>query len=102
MAHTKLPMQVLMADGRTLLVEGDQRDMARWEAQDLPENRWFTRVRFLAWSVLSRTKQYVGTWEQFNTEDCVEAADQPDADEEEAEDGAERLDPGPRDQSAAN
>lgn len=101
MAYTKLPMRVELADGRALTVEGDQRDMARWESQNLPENQWLTRVRFIAWSALTRAKQYAGTWEQFNTEDCIEASDVPD-EEEEAEDGAERLDPGPKDQSAAS
>ncbi len=102
MGYMKLPMQALMADGRTLTVEGDQRDLAQFEASGLPE-KVFIRVRYIAWSALKRSKQYSGGWEQFNAEDCIEASDVPDGDEEEeAEDGAERLDPGPKDQSAAS
>jgi len=49
----------------------DQRDLARMEAADLPEGA-HTRARFVAWSVLARSGQYPGTWQQFNDRDCIE------------------------------
>lgn len=104
MAILKIDMVAEMDDGAVHAVAVDQRDLARWEAavaSDLP-NGQYTRLRYLAWSALHRTKRYGGTWEQFNTTDCVEVGDPPKDDEEEAGDGAERLDPGPKDQSAAS
>jgi hypothetical protein len=101
-ASIKIPSLVEMDDGRELEIFIDQRDLAAYEAADVPEGQ-HTYLRFLAWSAMSRQKRYSGPWEQFNTLDCVEVADPPGAEEEdEAEDGAERLDPGPKDQSAAS
>lgn len=98
MAHTQVPIHVLMDDGRELSVVADQRDYARAEAQELPERSRLTWVRFIAWSALVRTKQYGGAWEEFNSSDCVEASDVP----EESADAEDRPDPGRTDQSAGN
>jgi hypothetical protein len=87
----KVPLTVEMDDGRTLKVVIDQRDYAAVEAQEIEpmtqRNLW---SRYLAFNGLKRTKQYGGTWEQFNTVDCVEAI----SDAPEAPDGDESLDPG--------
>lgn len=85
----KVPITVEMDDGRTLNVIIDQRDYAAVEAQEIDpraqRNIW---MRFLGFNALSRTKQYSGSWEQFNTVDAVEVmSEAPDGDE----DG---LDPG--------
>lgn len=85
----KIPMTAELADGRTLKATVDQRDLAKAEAQEIDPGAKHTWVRFLAWSALSRMKQYTGTWGQFNEDDCIEASDMP----EESTD-TERLDPG--------
>lgn len=98
MSRTQVPISVLMDDGRALSVVADQRDYARAEAQELPERARLTWVRFIAWSALTRTKQYGGSWEDFNTTDCVDASDVP----EESDDADVEPGPGRTDQSAGN
>lgn len=102
MPRLTLDMQVLMDDDRELAVAVDQRDLAKWEAQTLPDKQ-YTRLRFLAWSAMTRSKQYIGPWDQFNEQDCVEVSDPPGAavEAEDADDDAERLDPGQLGQSEA-
>ena len=91
----KIPIKAEMEDGRVLKGFIDQRDLARYEAEGLPDGK-HTHVRFLAWAVLSRTKQYTGTWQQFNETDCVEAIDGA----EESTDADDGLDPGQKAPSA--
>ena len=86
----KIPIRAELDDGRTLRGNIDQRDLAKAEAQEISSDAKHTWVRFLAWAVLSRTKQYGGTWEQFNETDCVEAIDGA----EEPASADEGLDPG--------
>lgn len=73
----RIPMDVELDDGRTLRAVVDQRDFARAEGAEISQGTRHVWARFLAWSALSRTKQYGGTWEQFNETDCVEASDAP-------------------------
>jgi hypothetical protein len=91
MASIKVPMTIEMDDGRILKAVVDQRDYAAVEAQEIDSinqrNIW---ARFIAFNALTRTKQYGGTWEQFNTVDCLEAISHS---QEESTD-AESLDPG--------
>lgn len=87
----KIPIAAELDDGRVLHATADQRDLAKAEAQELGPGRRITWVRFVAWSALSRTRQYGGTWEQFNETDCVEAID---GDQEEPTGADEGLDPG--------
>lgn len=69
----------------------DQRDLAKWEVQPFrDESAPHLRARFLAWSALVRQQLYSGTFEQFNTADCVEVVNI-DTDDQEDEQG---LDPG--------
>lgn len=98
MAHVQVPVRVVMDDGRELTALVDQRDFARAEAQQIPDTAQQTMVRFYAWSALSRTKQYGGSWEEFNATDCVEATDV--LEEPAGADG--EPDPGRTDQSAGN
>jgi hypothetical protein len=90
-ATTRVPVTAEMDDGRVLSAVIDQRDYARAEAQDLPDSALMTRVRFLTWSALNRAGRYAGSWEQFNTTDCVEASDVAPEEPAGAEEG---LDPG--------
>lgn len=88
----KVPITAEMDDGRHLKTMADQRDFAAVEAQEIdPVSQRTTWVRYVAYSALRRTKAYGGTWEQFNTLDCVEAVDG-DAEEPAGADGG--LDPG--------
>jgi hypothetical protein len=89
-ATVRVPVMAEMDDGRTLSATVDQRDYARVEAQDLPSTSRMTYIRFLAWSALTRTKQYTGPWAQFNETDCVEVSDLA----EEPAGADEGLDPG--------
>jgi hypothetical protein len=99
MPAQQIPMQVELDGGRVLQVVADQRDIARWEAHDGPDGR-YTRVRFLAWSAMTRQGLTTASWQQFNETDCVEVVDPPGADTE-APDDDERLDPGRPGRSAA-
>lgn len=92
MAYTKTAVRAVMDDGRELTAMADQRDLAAAEGAEIDSRLTrMTWVRFIAWSALSRSKQYGGSWEEFNTKDCVEASDVaaevPAGDED-------RLDPG--------
>lgn len=87
----KVPIRAELDDGRTLTAMVDQRDFARAEGADITQDTRITWLRYIAWAALSRTKQYTGSWEQFNDTDCVEADD----DKQEEPAGAdEGLDPG--------
>lgn len=86
----RVPITAEMDDGRMLHAVLDQRDYARLEAAGIGDEAFHTSSRFLAFSGLSRTKQYGGTWEQFNTNDCVEVT----VEQEESADADESLDPG--------
>lgn len=94
----RIPVTVEMDDGRTLKVTCDQRDFAAVEAADISREQRHTWVRYIAFSVLVRTKQYGGSWEQFNTVDCVEASDVV----EESTDAEDGLDPGRKDPGAGS
>lgn len=71
----RIPVKVEMDDGRELAVTVDQRDFAKAEGAEITQDTRHMWVRFLAWSALSRRKQYSGTWQEFNEVDCVEASD---------------------------
>ena len=86
----KIKIAVELDAGETFVVAADQRDLAALEAADIPEGM-FTRIRYLAWRAAKRAGRYAGTWEAWNTTDCVHAGDVPDGDEGE---GEQRLDPG--------
>lgn len=95
----KVPVTVEMDDGRTLNVVLDQRDYAAVEAQDIdPQQQRNTWMRFLAFNALARSKQYGGSWAEFNTADCVEALSSDDVEEPTGDD--EGLDPGRKAPSA--
>lgn len=94
----KIPVTVALDDDRTLTVTCDQRDFAKAEAQEIDSDTKHTWVRFLAWSALTRTKQYSGTWQEFNEVDCVEASDV----QEEPAGADEGLDPGLQDPPAGS
>lgn len=94
----KIPVTVELDDGRSLTVNCDQRDLAKAEAQEVGSDTRHSWVRFLAWSALTRTKQYSGTWQQFNETDCVEASDV----QEEPAGADEGLDPGLQDPPAGS
>lgn len=93
----RVPATAEMDDGRVLKVFIDQRDYAAVEAEEInPATHRNTYVRFVTWAALKRTKQYSGTWAEFNAKDCVEAIDG----EPEGSDDTERLDPGQQAPSA--
>lgn len=95
MARWTLGIAVELDSGDKIRVIADQRDLAAVEARE-DVDRQFTRIRFIAWHAAKRAGQYTGTWERWNSTDCVEAGD-----EDEAESG-EGLDPGRPEQSAGN
>jgi hypothetical protein len=75
-----------------VLVVVDQRDNARWEVQPFrDDDAPFLRIRFLAWSALTRQGQYAAPFERFNDVDCMFVG-APDDDEE--PEGEQGLDPG--------
>jgi hypothetical protein len=81
-----------------VLVEYDQRDVAKMETLELKGRT--TVVRGMAWAAMHRQKLYRGAWEKFNEVDCVEVCDPPEAEElNGAEDG---LDPGRTDGSVGS
>lgn len=96
MSKLAVELAVEMDDGQTHVVVADQRDYARLETQ--PEAGMHTRVRFLAWSALTRQQRITSTFERFNTVDCVEVTvtDDPDQGDEQG------LDPGRPDTSGGN
>lgn len=74
----QVPIRVTLdgRDGETLVV-ADQRDYAAAEAlEGVFQRRPHTWVRAIAYAACIRTGKYVGTWEQFNSQDCIEASDQ--------------------------
>lgn len=88
----RVPIITEMEDGRVLKAVCDQRDFAAAEGADIDRHTHVhTWVRYLAFAALTRTKQYGGSWEQFNTLDCIEASD---VVVEESGDTDEGLDPG--------
>ncbi len=89
-------MTVELDSGETYDVSIDQRDFAALEAAGIADGAQTTKVRYVAWNASKRTGRYTGSWEQFNTHDCVEAADR-----EEPAAGTDSLDPGRVDQNAA-
>lgn len=88
------PLRVEMADASLSrpLVVVDQRDYARLEASDVPDDAVITRTRFLAWSAMTRNGWTSATWEAFNFEECVYATDIKRVDEN--SEGEQGLDPG--------
>lgn len=86
----RVPVVVEMEDGRSVKLSCDQRDFAAVEGADITRVQRHTWVRYMAFSAMCRTKQYSGSWEQFNAVDCVEASDVV----EEADSDDEGLDPG--------
>ncbi|HET8716666.1 MAG TPA: hypothetical protein VFM50_02860 [Nocardioidaceae bacterium] len=95
----KINIEVELDGGRTLTAVADQRDFAAVEAQEIGPAQRNTWVRFIAWSALTRSRQYTGTWETFNTVDCVQASD---VGPEEPAGDENGLDPGPKRRAAAN
>lgn len=90
----RVQWRIALASGQEITAAADQRDYAALEAQELPGA--ITGLRFLAWSAAHRAGAYAGTFETFNTVDCVEVEDVtdygPDPDGE--GEGEQRLDPG--------
>lgn len=92
----KIELVVEMDDGRTLTVHADQRDWARWEVQPFAdEDRRTTKMRFLAWSTMTRQGLTAKAWDLFNETDCVEV-EAIVADAEEDQEGEQGLNPGRR------
>ena len=91
-------IRVELDDGHALDVVADQRDFAAAEGADIGSSLPNTWVRYCAWSALTRTKKYTGSWEQFNTVDCVEASDAPE-EQPTPDDG---LDPGRKGRSGGS
>ncbi len=82
MAAAKLDLVVTMEDGAELTAAVDQRDYARWEVQEeaqLERIPALTRLRFLAFSALTRTQKLACSWPEFG-QTCVnvEVAPEPD------------------------
>ena len=100
MPRVTIDFHVEMDDGKEHSVVVDQRDFAAWEAQDLPD-RDHTRMRFLAWSAMTRQGLTIANWQEFNSRECAEVIDPPGA-EEEPDSADERLDPGRKGRSAGN
>lgn len=88
--RVSVPVQVVMDDGREIALDIDQRDMVAAEGEGITRESAHAWVRYLAFNNMVRTKQYSGTWQEFNTVDCVQATDVP----EESGDDDDRLDPG--------
>lgn len=79
-----------------ILVVIDQRDVARLEVQDIPESALITRVRFLAWSAMTRQQLTTLPWDKWQNE-CISAQDASapqESTEEQSEEDEESLDPG--------
>jgi hypothetical protein len=78
MGATKVPIEVELDDGTTLVAVVDQRDYARTEAAEIdPVRMKHTWMRHLAFCAVIRTGQYKGTWERFNEVECVEVVERP-------------------------
>ncbi len=87
----RVPVSVEMEDGRIIKVVCDQRDFAAVEGAEIDRHaHMHSYIRYMAFSALTRMKKYSGTWEQFNTMDCIEASDVV----EESDDAEQSLDPG--------
>lgn len=95
MARLQIKYLAEMADGTVHEVTVDQRDFARLEAADIAEEAMHTRARFLVYNAMKRGKLVTSSFEKFNFEECmgIESAEQPAAEEEDAED-EQSLDPG--------
>lgn len=91
-------MRVERDDKDEITVICDQRDLAAAEGQGISPDTNHTWLRFLAFNALRRTGQYGGTWERFNTVDCVSASAEPAA--AEGDDDADP--PGQRDRGAGS
>jgi hypothetical protein len=99
MTALKLDIEVYLDDEARHVVATDQRDIARWErADEYEEDRRHTRIRFLAWSAMTRQGLTKASWADFNNVLCVQAFVA--ADEEDGE-GEQGLDPGRRTASAS-
>lgn len=62
---------VLLEGGKEVEVLSDQRDWVEWELQSFyNDERYTTRMRFLAYSAMKRTDQYKKSWQSFN-KDCL-------------------------------
>lgn len=101
MPKMQLHLSVEMDTGRQHEVVADQRDYARLEVQPFAEAGIHTRMRFLAWSVLTREGKITAGWDAFNGADCVEVesleVDAPDDSE-----GGQGLDPGRKSRGAGS
>lgn len=87
-------------DDRPQQVTIDQRDIARWEVQPFrDESRITTRMRFCAWSAMTRTGQYTASFDLFNGE-CISVENIPDPGEDQEDE--QSLDPGSRPTSATS
>ena len=69
---------VTLSDDREVSAEIRNPDRVRWDMTAAKHN-WpsfqdspFLGMTFLAWAALKRTGDYVGTWEQFRDDDCMD------------------------------
>jgi hypothetical protein len=101
MPKMQLKLTAEMDGGQLINVVADQRDYARLEVQPFADGGIHTRMRFLAWSVMTRDGKTTATWDAFNEVDCVEveSLDEDDADESE---GGQGLDPGRKRRTAGS
>lgn len=77
-------------------VVADQRDTAAWEVQPFRDNGAPALLaRFIGWHAMKRQGRYTGTFEQFNTVDCVEVRNTGERVPVDPE-AVPRLDPGER------
>lgn len=85
-----------------LLITADQRDYAAVEAQDIPEESYATRLRWIAWHAGKRQGKVTVDWKTFNGSLCIQCTipRAEDDEQEESEDG-QSLDPGRTEASAA-
>lgn len=93
MSRTRVELEVELDDGSKHLVVVDQRDFAKWEVQpeaDADGDRTITRMRYLAWSAMTRQQLTDSKWPEFNERLCVDVG-VPDQDGEGEQEG---LDPG--------
>jgi hypothetical protein len=94
MPKLQIHLNVTMDGGQHYQVVADQRDYARLEVQPFAEVGLHTRIRFFAWSVMTREGKTTATWDDFNLTHCVEVESVYDDDDDESE-GEQGLDPGP-------
>lgn len=88
----------VLLDGQddSVMVLTDQRDHAAYEASDEYRedgSRQATKLRFLCWNAMKRTKATTATWQKFNAELCVQVALRDVLGQEGEPEGEEDADP---------